>query len=55
MKKLGWNKNLPVRLAVNYEAPLYPKAELRGIVPVDPKTPFDMREVIARIADGSDF
>ncbi|MEC8003877.1 MAG: carboxyl transferase domain-containing protein, partial [Pseudomonadota bacterium] len=55
MKKLGWNKNLPVRPVVNYEAPLYPKAELRGIVPVDPKTPFDMREVIARIADGSDF
>jgi|TARA_E500000178_G_scaffold249002_1_gene245576 geranyl-CoA carboxylase beta subunit len=55
MKKLGWNKNLPVRPVLNYEAPLYPTAELRGVVPADPKTPFDMREVIARIADGSDF
>ena len=54
-RKLGWNKNMPFRPAVEYEEPLYPAQELRGIVPEDPKTPFDMREVIARIADGSDF
>ncbi len=46
---------MPFRPAVEYEEPLYPAQELRGIVPEDPKTPFDMREVIARIADGSDF
>jgi len=28
---------------------------LLGIVPKDPKTPYDVREIIARIADGSDF
>lgn len=54
-KKLGWNKNQPLRAEVAYQQPVYATAELRGIVPEDAKTPFDMREVIARIADGSDF
>lgn len=35
--------------------PLYPAEELYGIVPIDPKQPFDIREVIARIVDGSEF
>lgn len=38
-----------------YLAPLYPASELIGIVPDDPKLPYDVREIIARIADGSDF
>ncbi|BFM15009.1 geranyl-CoA carboxylase subunit beta [Maricurvus nonylphenolicus] len=54
-KKLGWNKNQPLHAEVSYQEPLYAAEELRGIVPEDAKTPFDMREVIARIADGSDF
>ncbi len=36
-------------------APLYPAEELYGIVGTDLKKPFDVREVIARIVDGSDF
>jgi acetyl-CoA carboxylase carboxyltransferase component len=36
-------------------APRYDENELLGIVPEDLKVPFDPREVIARIADGSDF
>ena len=35
--------------------PLYDPEELAGIVPEDLKIPFDPREVIARIVDGSDF
>jgi 3-methylcrotonyl-CoA carboxylase beta subunit len=35
--------------------PLYPVAELHGIAPNDLRKPFDIREVIARIADGSEF
>jgi geranyl-CoA carboxylase beta subunit len=54
-KKLGWNKKQPLHAEVSYQDPLYAASELRGIVPEDSKTPFDMREVIARIADGSDF
>lgn len=36
-------------------APLYPIDDLLGIISADPKKPFEAREVIARIADGSDF
>lgn len=53
--KLGWNKRQSLPPQIDHAAPLYPAAELRGIVPEDAKTPFDMREVIARVADGSDF
>ena len=37
------------------ESPLYPSHELRGIVSEDKRVPYDMREVIMRIADGSRF
>lgn len=37
------------------EEPLHDPEELLGIVPADLKTPFDPREVIARIVDASDF
>ncbi|QES48847.1 acetyl-CoA carboxylase carboxyltransferase subunit [Streptomyces venezuelae] len=35
--------------------PLHDPEELLGIVPADLKTPFDPREVIARLVDGSEF
>jgi acetyl-CoA carboxylase carboxyltransferase component len=35
--------------------PLYDEEELLGIVPPDLRQPFDPREVIARVVDGSDF
>ena len=39
--------------AVEPEDPLYDPEELYGLVPLDLRTPYDVREVIARIADGS--
>jgi geranyl-CoA carboxylase beta subunit len=53
--KLQWNKNMPEMPQKKFQAPLYPPEELIGVVPVDPKTPYDCREIIARIADGSDI
>jgi len=35
--------------------PLYPDHELYGVIPADAKQPFDVREVIARLVDGSRF
>jgi len=35
--------------------PLYDPAEIYGIVPSDLKKPYDVREVIARLVDGSEF
>ncbi len=37
------------------EAPLYDAEDLLGIAPPDPKIPFDVMEVIARVVDGSRF
>lgn len=35
--------------------PQYDPDELNGVVPTDLRTPYDVREVIARIVDGSEF
>src|SRR6202008_5021423 len=37
------------------EPPAYDPSELYGIIPKDPRVQFDMREVIARMVDGSRF
>ncbi|APX25592.1 MAG: methylcrotonoyl-CoA carboxylase [Rhodobacteraceae bacterium] len=37
------------------EAPAYDPDELFGVVPADLRTPYDIREVIARVVDGSRF
>jgi acetyl-CoA carboxylase carboxyltransferase component len=37
------------------EAPAYPAEELYGILPKDSRKPYDVREVIARLVDGSRF
>ena len=51
---LGWRKlGPPPRRVV--EEPLYDPDELLGIVSADFRVPFDPREVIARVADGSRF
>ena len=36
-------------------APEYAAEELYGVIPVDTRKPFDVREIIARIVDGSQF
>ncbi|HMA33000.1 MAG TPA: carboxyl transferase domain-containing protein [Chloroflexia bacterium] len=37
------------------EEPLYPAHELYGVIPQDVRTPYDVREIIARLVDGSRF
>ncbi|MFI4940969.1 MAG: acyl-CoA carboxylase subunit beta, partial [Burkholderiales bacterium] len=51
---LDWDRDLPARVG-KYAPPRYDVEELLGIASTDHKKPLDMREVIARIADGSDF
>ena len=50
--KLQWDS---VPAAVPAPAPLFDEEELLGCIPADEREPFDTREVIARIVDGSDF
>ncbi|KZZ77308.1 methylcrotonoyl-CoA carboxylase, partial [Oleiphilus sp. HI0133] len=51
---LNWQKQNPIGRQQPH-APLYSPREINGVVPSDLKTPYDVREVIARIVDGSDF
>jgi acetyl-CoA carboxylase carboxyltransferase component len=48
------SKSLPADMTPP-EPPAYPAEELYGIVNVDPRYPYDVREVIARVVDGSRF
>jgi acetyl-CoA carboxylase carboxyltransferase component len=54
VRRLNWHKQGPTPKPDPAE-PLYDAEDLLGIVPTDLKVPFDPREVIARIVDGSDF
>ncbi|WP_026479538.1 carboxyl transferase domain-containing protein [Ahrensia sp. 13_GOM-1096m] len=37
------------------KAPAYPAQDLMGLIPADTKQPYDVRDIIARIVDGSEF
>jgi 3-methylcrotonyl-CoA carboxylase beta subunit len=52
--------NLNVRKQVSLEVraprePLYPAEELYGVVPADPRKPYEVREILARLVDGSEL
>jgi len=55
VRSLDWNKHRPSFLQHEVRPPAYSPDELCGVVPVDYRKPFDCREVIARIVDGSEF
>jgi acetyl-CoA carboxylase carboxyltransferase component len=48
-KKLGWSKRVAV------EEPLYDPDEMLGLASIDVRKPFDVKEILARIVDGSRF
>jgi acetyl-CoA carboxylase carboxyltransferase component len=52
--RLNWHKQGPIPKP-DPAPPLYDAEDLLGLVPSDLKVPFDPREVIARIVDGSEF
>jgi 3-methylcrotonyl-CoA carboxylase beta subunit len=50
------NRKKPDLLArIESRDPCYEAHELNGIIPTDKRKPFDIKEIIARIVDGSDF
>ncbi|MGD9834313.1 MAG: carboxyl transferase domain-containing protein [Piscinibacter sp.] len=51
---LNWRKAHEQRLAPP-RPPLFDPSELHGIIPADPRKPYDVHEIIARIVDGSEF
>jgi 3-methylcrotonyl-CoA carboxylase beta subunit len=51
---LNRKKNIELQLR-EPAAPLYDSQEMYGVIPADNRKPFDVREIIARIVDGSEF
>lgn len=50
------NLNRPSSYSLNTsQNPLYDAMDLRGLIPTDSRKPFEIREIIARIVDGSEF
>ena len=57
-RRIVANMNRVKRPSVALEQPrepLYPAEDLYGILPTDSRIPYDVREVIARLVDGSEF
>ncbi|MGH8631015.1 MAG: carboxyl transferase domain-containing protein [Burkholderiales bacterium] len=57
-RRIVTNLNMRKEVALDLRQPsepLHDPGELHGVVPSDTRKPFDVREVIARIVDGSDF
>lgn len=50
---LEWKKTMPARRVI--EEPVFDVEELLGVGSADMRTPFDAKEVIARVVDGSRF
>ena len=53
--RLGWNDRCPRPNVSGYTEPVYDPDEIAGVVPIDYRKPYDVREVVARVVDGSDF
>ena len=55
MAKLAWDEHTAPFAPRSFAPPRHDPDELCGVVPVDYRQPYDVREIIARIADDSDF
>jgi geranyl-CoA carboxylase beta subunit len=55
VERLNWNRRCARVASTGGREPLYDAEELLGVVPVDYRKPYDVREVVTRIVDGSAF
>jgi len=55
VRNLDWNRDRQVQNQPAFREPLFDPDELAGIMPIDSRKKVDMREVVARIVDGSAF
>ena len=51
---LNWRKQHAMQI-IAPRPPLHDPAELHGVIPTDTRKPYDVREIIARLVDGSEF
>jgi geranyl-CoA carboxylase beta subunit len=55
LANIDWNRDVQSPPAREFKPPRHDAEELLGIMPMDHKRPVDMKQVIARIADDSEF
>lgn len=53
--RLNWSGSARLSAAANFEPPLHDIEQLAGLVPINYQEPYDVRELVARIVDASDF
>jgi len=53
--RLNWNAHISMKEPSSYKPPAHDIEDLVGIVPVNYQTPYDVRELLTRVVDGSDF
>ena len=53
--RFDWNSRCEPFEAGSFAEPLYDPEQIAGVVPADYRVPYDVRELAARIVDGSDF
>src|SRR5512135_726323 len=58
IRRIVSNLNFEKKCSLKIQAPrepLYPAEEIYGVIPADTRKPYDVREVIARVVDGSEL
>jgi 3-methylcrotonyl-CoA carboxylase beta subunit len=58
VRRIIGNLNFMKKVSVKTQPPrdpLYPAEEIYGVIPADARKPYDVREVIARVVDGSEL
>ncbi|PCJ70517.1 MAG: acetyl-CoA carboxylase carboxyltransferase subunit [Rhodobiaceae bacterium] len=55
VKRLQWNDSCLPSTLKTFGEPEYDPDEIAGVIPIDYRIPYDMRELVARVVDRSDF
>ena len=55
VKRLQWNDSCLPSTQKTFGEPDYDPDEIAGVIPIDYRIPYDMRELVARVVDRSDF
>lgn len=55
VKQLGWQQIIPLDPKQKFKEPAFSAEEILGIIPTNTKKPYNVKEIIARLCDNSEF
>lgn len=55
VRRLDWNRHISTKPAADFKEPRYSADEIAGLVPVESSIPYEVRELVVRLVDDSDF